>query len=70
MLCGCQEFVGVKAESVRRQWEGDAMQIVGAVKRDLVPSLNADDGGQLLVWILDLVEKVAASSSPTKEHAE
>lgn len=49
--------------TVRRRWEDEAMKVVVAVKRDLVPDMDDNDGGQLLVWILDLCEKVSASSS-------
>lgn len=50
---------------VRRRWENDALAVVEAVKRDLVPAMDTNDGGQLLVWILDLCEKVAAAPSPS-----
>lgn len=50
--------------SIRRQWENAALDIVVAVKRNLVPDMDDNDGGELLSWILNLVEKVAVSAPP------
>ncbi len=54
-------------ERLRRQWETPALEIVVAIKREFMPDLNEDDGGQILVWILDLVQKVSAGSAQAPE---
>lgn len=55
------------AELVRRTWETPALKIVEAIHRDYAPDLDDNDGGQILVWILDLVERVAGSASPAPQ---
>jgi hypothetical protein len=42
---------------IRARWESDALSIVSAIRRDYLPSMDDNDGGQILVWILDLIER-------------
>jgi hypothetical protein len=54
-------------ENIRCQWEDKALAVVSAVKRDLVPAMDDNDGGQMLVWILNLVEEVSSAKSASQE---
>lgn len=48
--------------------EDAGMEIVTAIKRDLFPDMDTNDGGQILVWILELCDSIR-SESATKLNA-
>lgn len=64
------------SESIRQKWETPALRIVQAIHKEFAPTLDPNDGGEILRWILDLIEQVhaaalaSASSGPQWETME
>jgi hypothetical protein len=51
--------VGQEARD-RYKYGHEAMEIVVAIKREIKPDMDENDGGEIYRWILDLLEKVQA----------
>lgn len=45
----------VRQRPVRRRYELAALDVVKGLKRDYLPDMDDNDGGQILSWLLDLV---------------
>lgn len=58
-MADAQERPTVKNPTIRRRYEDAGIEIVAAIKRDYLPEMDPNDGGQILVWILDLAQQVA-----------
>ena len=52
----------LRDEHGKHRFEDEGLDIVRAIKRDYLPDMDSNDGGQILTWILDLCDAVHRSA--------
>ena len=57
-----QQPSDLRDEHGKHRFEDEGLDIVRAIKRDYLPDMDSNDGGQMLTWILDLCDAVHRSA--------
>lgn len=52
---------------VRLRYEDAALAVVKAIKQNYLPDMDSNDGGQILVWLLDLVCAAVRAEAPVRQ---